>query len=673
MSAAPKQIDLPPLDIRADVRPGSVDAEARTAEVVFSTGSSVMRSDWFGGTRYVETLSMKPKDVRLDRLNSGAPFLNTHSSESLGDILGVVVADSARVVSGKALATIRFSKRADVEPVWQDIRDGIIRNVSVGYRVHKYEVTEASEGKPEIRHAVDWEPYEISAVPMPADAGAQVRADRPDSTAHCNPCALVRAAEETAMPDEPSVATGSTLLTPPPPVIIPAAATDDPEPMSERALGTEEERQRIQGILDGCLAARLTMSFAQDLIKRGVPLVDARGIILNALRGVETGPSKIPSGVGVGVDRGPGRVTVDVLDTVWRGIQDAMLAKIAPKYFKLGEIGYPYQARSCLSFVELCLHHRGISTTNMTKDELASAGLGYGTRGSGFHTTSDFANVLIDAINKVLRAAYAQAPQTFEPITRRMNLSDFKTMNVVQFGEAPALLEVKENGEFTSGTMTDAKETIRLKTYGRKFPITRQALINDDMNAFGDVPIAFAKSARQKESDLVWEQITSNPTMGDGNALFVAAHGNLDSSGNAIDDTVIGEGFAAMRIQKGLDGTTPLNIAPRYLVVPVAKESLALKYTAVISPALGANVMPYATRLSVITEPRLDANSTTAWYLMAGADDVPIIGLAFLDGQDGPAIETRTGWEIDGIEIRCRHDVAAKVLDWRGVFKNVGA
>ena len=97
----PALIDLPPLDIRADVRPGSVDAEARTAEVVFSTGSSVMRFDWFGGTRYVETLSMKPKDVRLDRLNSGAPFLNTHSSETLGDILGVVVADSARVISGR--------------------------------------------------------------------------------------------------------------------------------------------------------------------------------------------------------------------------------------------------------------------------------------------------------------------------------------------------------------------------------------------------------------------------------------------------------------------------------------------------------------------------------------------------------------------------------------------
>jgi hypothetical protein len=105
----------------------------------------------------------------------------------------------------------------------------------------------------------------------------------------------------------------------------------------------------------------------------------------------------------------------------------------------------------------------------------------------------------------------------------------------------------------------------------------------------------------------------------------------------------------------------------------VGKEGLALKYTTQITPATGATVNPFGTRLTVITEPRLDSASLVSWYLAASSDAIPIIALAFLDGQDGPMVETRTGFEIDGIEIKCRHDVAAKVVDYRGLFKNVGA
>ena len=116
------QIDLPPLALRAVVRPDSVNAEQRTAEVVFSTGAPVSRFDWGTGQRYTETLSLKPKDIRLDRLNDGAPFLNAHSAFDLSDVLGVVVSKSARVVDGQAIATIRFSKRDTVEPIWRDVR-----------------------------------------------------------------------------------------------------------------------------------------------------------------------------------------------------------------------------------------------------------------------------------------------------------------------------------------------------------------------------------------------------------------------------------------------------------------------------------------------------------------------------------------------------------------------
>ena len=73
------------------------------------------------------------------------------------------------------MATLRFSGAADVEPIWQRIVDGALRGVSVGYRVHRYEHQRESAGEETIYRAVDWEPYEISMVPVPIDYEAMVR------------------------------------------------------------------------------------------------------------------------------------------------------------------------------------------------------------------------------------------------------------------------------------------------------------------------------------------------------------------------------------------------------------------------------------------------------------------------------------------------------------------
>lgn len=183
-------VDLPALCVRAAI--GSVNEEARTVDLIFSTGAAVDRIDYWTGKRYREVLSLDPKHVRLDRLNAGAPLLDAHSAYSVGDILGAVEPGSARMEKGRAVATVRFSKRADVEPIWGDVRDGIIRSVSTGYRVHRFEEVAGKDGAIPTRTATDWEPYEVSMVPMPADFGARVRSGDKSDT---NPCVILRAAE----------------------------------------------------------------------------------------------------------------------------------------------------------------------------------------------------------------------------------------------------------------------------------------------------------------------------------------------------------------------------------------------------------------------------------------------------------------------------------------------
>lgn len=188
MQGQSQTIEVPPLAFRASVVPTTINEDKRTVELVWSTGAAVDRFDWMSGKRYREILSLDPKSVRLDRLNNGAPLLDAHSAYSIADQIGVVEPGSVRLAPKEARATVRFSKRATVDPIWQDVRDGITRNVSVGYRIFEFrETTGSKEGEIPTRTATSWEPYELSLVPMPADAGAQVRSLQ----SHTNSCVLV--------------------------------------------------------------------------------------------------------------------------------------------------------------------------------------------------------------------------------------------------------------------------------------------------------------------------------------------------------------------------------------------------------------------------------------------------------------------------------------------------
>ncbi len=156
----------------AQIRSASFRESDNSIEIVWTTGAAVRRRGR-DGAFYDEVLSLDPAHVRLGRLNAGAPFLNTHSDKSLSDVLGAVVAGSARITAGRGLARIALSKApGDADHVLK-IKDGVIRNISVGYAIHAVEKIE-TDNAIAIFRVVDWEPLEISAVPVPADAGAQI-------------------------------------------------------------------------------------------------------------------------------------------------------------------------------------------------------------------------------------------------------------------------------------------------------------------------------------------------------------------------------------------------------------------------------------------------------------------------------------------------------------------
>jgi hypothetical protein len=125
-----------------------------------------------------------------------------------------------------------------------------------------------------------------------------------------------------------------------------------------------------------------------------------------------------------------------------------------------------------------------------------------------------------------------------------------------------------------------------------------------------------------------------------------------------------------MRSQKGLDGMTPVNAVPRFLLVSPTKETVAEQVLATLAPATVATVNPFSQRLDLLVEPRLSGNG---WYVFADPASMPVLEYAYLSSAQGPQIASREGWEVLGVEFRCVLDFGAGVLDFRGAYRNAGA
>lgn len=447
-----------------------------------------------------------------------------------------------------------------------------------------------------------------------------------------------------------------------------AAPSDTP---AQRAAALRAERERASTIRD--LGRRAGMKQDDvDAALDGDTSVDA--FRARAFDAMAERAETVPTGAGARA-----RI-IGATDEEKRGqaIENALLHRFHPGAHELSEHGREYRGMTLLEMGCDMLEAHGVRTRGMSKHDRARAMLEmrvasvgeFSVRAGGMHSTADFPNVLANVANKTLRAGYQAAPQTFRPLVRVVTLPDFKLVSRVQLGEAPQLEKVNEHGEFKRGKMGDAAETYALSTYGKVVAITRQVLINDDLDAFTRIPRAFGVAAANLESDLVWGQITVNPLMGDGKTLFHADHGNIGTAG-AISAATVGKAREAMRKQTGVDKKTLLNVVPVYILVPTALETAAEQFLSPIYPAQTADVVtPTMKKLQAISEPRLDAISASNWYVAGSPDQIDIVELAYLEGQQGLFTETRMGFDVDGMEVKVRQDVAAKAIDHRGLHKN---
>jgi hypothetical protein len=668
-----RKVQVRPHALEARFAAASVNADERTVELCWSTGATVPKAryvGWDGVEYFDETLSLEPGHVRLERLNAGAPVLDSHSHwGGVRSQLGIVL--RAWIENGEGRALVRFRQTEQAREVLRDIADGTLGAVSVGYAVYAYEdLTPEQRGAKRHLRAIDWEPFEVSLVSMPADIGAGTRSaevvlqEVPVHTRERNPAEGADAMEE----DEID------LTTPPEtrggaPTPAPRPPAGGPPPLDQAAVAAEArrlERERQTQIRALCARHSLGGTPLELRLCSGESTIDqARTAVLEELATRDEDRAV----------RGGSGIDVGQTDLQKRGaaMVEALVHRATHGRTELGEAGR-----------EL----RGLSIVEMGRDYLAAAGIQVRGLGRGAvadlllrrsvglqvrtQSTSDFAHLLENVGNKVLRRAYGELPKNYGPFVRETANPDFKPSKRVQLSASPELQKVAEGAPYPVGKVTDAAESTKLETYAHIVPFTRQAIVNDDLGAFDRVIPGQARQARTLESKLAFGVLTANAAMADGVTLFHATHANVGTG--VIGEAGLTAAYTAMATQKGLAGEQ-IELMPATIIVPVAKRVVAEQYLSQnIVPAKASDTNPFrGWNLTIVASPYLDLVSTLQWYLAAGPDQIDLVELVYLDEERGPQFGQDEDFATDALRFKVRMDVAAHAIDFRGLYRSSGA
>ena len=648
---------------RAITAPATVDRASRTVEVIWSTGARARNFvPSLGGI--TEELDMSPNAVRMAQLGSGnAPVLNTHRSSDARDVLGRVIA--ARLEGGRGHARLQFSAAADVEPLWQRIADGTLRAVSVGYRVHRYDQRPDPVSGEMIYRAVDWEPFEISIVPIPVDRDAQVRGAAPQGAPSF--------AIEPALADEEhsmNETTPETPAAPPaPPAASPPATTTVETPPDLEALRSEAqraERERISGIDGAIEAARALVGtetaahIRREAVERGWHPDQARRSLFDAMV-----KSAAPPAIPARPETGPGH---DSPSEILDAMAEALAARSMPGYQPQGAGRHAeFMGWRPSDMIGELLRVRGERNVPRNPTLLAER---------AFHTTSDFPLLLSAAANKMLLAAYQPAAPSYRQIFLRRDFRDFKPHRHLRVGDFPTLMPLMENGEIQAGTMSESQEIVLLQTFARRIRVTRPMLVNDDLGAFTDFAAAIGRRVADFENATAYALLNQangdGPTLTNGPAAVfgtAAARLNKAAAGSALDINNLANGRAAILRQKTLDGL-PISVgnAMKLLVGP-SLELPARQLTVSVGATQISHANIYAGFVQPLVEPLIPNNR---WYLFADPPTAPVYVYGYLNGAEGPQVTTGPVSGVDGVEVSVIFDFGVGAIDWRGAWFNPG-
>lgn len=615
-----------------------LDETTRRFRLSFSSEAPYERSSYFEDP-WIEVLGHKAGEVDMSRLLGGAaPLLYGHNRFAKADHVGVV--EKAWIERARGYAEVRLSMRAELDDLWRDIKDGIVRNVSVGYQILERVLTKKNSQGPSEFRVTRWAPFEVSVVTVPADATVGIgRADTP----------------------EPQRFTIKTL-----------ESDMDLETAPNNAQSEPNERARSAAILDLTQRHGFDPTQAAEWVGSNLTIEQIREAAMEKLaqRDVHHAPhieGEAPWSMAESHDRGNDfqRAAIDGL-LLSSGIS---VAKPHPAARDTRNLPLRELARSCLS--RAGIRHSGLRESKLYERAMS---------------TSDFPLILSGAIGAAMGVGYEQEPASHRIWVRTQLVQDFKEQHRPAIGSMPELLPVGELEEYKDGPISEADSTkYRVGKFGRIVSLSWELIKNDNLGAFLRVLPGLGQAARRSEADGVYNLFTLNsgagPTMSDSKALFHIDHKNLATAGS-MDIATLGAARALMRKQQALGGGY-LSLVPRFLIVPVDLETQAEYVLAQVTrhtvtkttgsgptKTVGVEGTPtpeWVSQLTLVVEPRL---ADDVFYLAADSSQVDTIELGLLDESGGaPMIATDEGFRVDSMRWKVRHVHGAAAIDYRGMVK----
>ena len=293
-------------------------------------------------------------------------------------------------------------------------------------------------------------------------------------------------------------------------------------------------------------------------------------------------------------------------------------------------------------------------------------------------STFSLPGILSNVANKFLLAGFESVEDAWRRIAATRNVRDFKAVTSYRLTGAFEYQEVGPTGELKHGQVDEESFTNQAKTYGRMFGVTRTDFINDDLGALTALPRKIGRGGALKLNKVFWTGFLNNA------AFFTTARANYQAG---ADTALSIDGLTAAELlfleQRDAEGS-PLGVVPTVLLVPPAllvrgtqlMQATELRDTTANTKYATNN--PHAGKFTVaqsayLSNAGIEGHSAKAWYLLADPNDLPVIEVAFLNGQQTPTVERADAdFNVLGIQFRGYFDFGVALQDFRGGVKMKG-
>lgn len=712
--------------------PSTYDAEAHTVRVILATENPVVRFDWGTGQRYEEVMAMSRKHGDLSRLNASAPYLKDHDSRQQPGVwvpnsFKFEKIETKEYTGPALLGTVKFSSRPEVrEGIEVDVAEGIRPNHSIGYlptRVVKVRSKhEDEDGKTVLeQRRIAWLGFEGSNVAMGADNAAKTRSipePEPKGDPAMTPEEIKALVEETAAKAARESADA----------VHAKYAQEQEEASTKRTardlairelseaheLGDEfrdlylDTGPRAAKTLDDFRSAAMTFVVERE---RNTPVIAGVRVEAGDLDERETWAKGaalcILDNAGYGISEREGDHKQDHKDAggiAWKHM--FMQHRNTPgdkAGYRLDERARQFKGLSVINIARMALARSGVSARELQRmpdTQVAKLALRHGN--GGFSTIDSFGAIMTDTNNLAVNQGYNEAPRTFLTWGERRLAKDFRDNIEVGIGEMPTMPQVGEKNEIKVVHFTTTGETWAIQLHGARWGITFQAIVNDRTDLLIVRGQDFGASAARMQGDLFYGGagagehaddgcLMGTENMDDGLPLFddtTAGHRNHielgGQSGTNVgppDDLVrINDAGLLLGRQRGFNLDIEIDQRMRFLIVSrgaslVAHQTLQFVRVPgqVVTQATLAESTPDNDEwndLEIVTERRIDASvgaGVVPPFFVAG----PRSGLiyAFLEGMENVQVDSRSGWEVLGMEFRGMIPFGCGRRDFRGIVQ----